>query len=94
MIVVCICLKKGKRLYPIYDYSKIPTKYDYNFKRLDYYFLMEKPGTVLDILLERGDLIGLIDEIQKENPALLEQMSKISRAGVKAGTEEWIYGIK
>ena len=87
-------LKKGKRLYPIYDYSQTPTKYDYNFKRLDYYFLMEKPGTVLDILLERGDSIGLVNEIKEKNPALLEQMSKISRAGVKAGTEEWIYGIK
>ena len=87
-------LEKGKRLYPIYDYSKIPTKYDYNLKRLDYYFLMEKPGTVLDILLERGDRIELVNEIKNENPALLEQMSKISRAEVKANTEKWIYGIR
>ena len=86
------CLSKWKRIYPIYDYSQLKNNYDLFISEVGYYFLMEKPGTILDMLYRRGDPINMINELKEKTPIFYEQIKKITRAGVKNQTEEWIYG--
>lgn len=85
-------LSKGKRIYPIYDYSQLKNNYDLFISEVGYYFLMEKPGTILDMLYRRGDPTKMINELKEKTPAFYEQIGKITRAGVKNQIEEWIYG--
>ena len=86
-------LPKGKRVYPIYDNSKIENELDKTLRRIEYYFLMEKPGTIEEKLKERGDPTNFCEKIKEKEPNFYNQMITISRAEVKAGTKEWIYGL-
>jgi len=87
-------LSLGKRIYPIYDYSLPIKKYDSTMRRMEYYFLMEKSGTILEILKERGDPNNMCKQIEEKYPNFYKQISIITRVGVKNGNEEWIYGLR
>lgn len=85
-------LNYNVEIYPIYDNSMPPKKYDLFIKRVTYYFTMRKPGTILDILKERGDPTEFLYEIQKDNPIFYEDICNITRNDVKKKLKEWKYG--
>ena len=85
-------LNTKREIYPIYDYSQLPTENDYFFKRLDYYFTMRKPGTIVDILQERKKCDELLLKLKNNYPIFYDKICNITRAQVKAGEKEWIYG--
>ena len=85
-------LNSGREIYPIYDNSKIAQEYDLFFKRVDYYFTMRKPGTIVDILQERGKCDKLLNELQENYPIFYNKICTITRAEVKKKEKVWIYG--
>lgn len=84
-------LNKGKRIYPIYDYSMIKKPYDSYISEVGYYFLMEKPGSILDMLYRRGDPSKMIEELKEKYPIFYDKIEKITRAEVKQGQKVWKY---
>ena len=85
-------LNTGREIYPIYDNSQLPRKYDKLFNRVDYYFTMRKPGSIENILHERSDYQQLLDELEENYPIFYDKICNITRAQVKSGEKEWIYG--
>ena len=93
--VVDICmyfLNSGREIYPIYDYSKIPHEYDSNYRRVEYYFTMRKPGTIYDILQERRKCDELFEEIKNKYPIFYNKIQNITRDQVKKKQKVWNYG--
>ena len=93
--IIDICmyfLNTGREIYPIYDYSQPKRKYDLFFNRVDYYFTMRKPGTILEILQERGNPADLLQELQEKYPIFYNKIQNITREDVKKERKVWTYG--
>lgn len=93
--VVDICmyfLNSGREIYPIYDNSQPPRKYDKLFNRVDYYFTMRKPGSIGDMIRERSYCKELLDEIKNNYPIFYNKIETITREQVKKKEKVWIYG--
>jgi len=93
--IVDICmyfLSLGREIYPVYDYSQPKRKYDLFFNRVDYYFTMRKPGSIINILKERVSPDELLKELEDNYPIFYNKIENITRAEVKQKEKVWIYG--
>ena len=85
-------LNNNVEIYPIYDYSQPQKLNDLFIKRLTYYFTMRKPGTICNILKERGNPEQMLKDLQEEYPLFYEKICTFSREEVKKKQKVWIYG--
>ena len=93
LIDTCMyALNHNIEIYPIYDNSLFPKKYDLFVKRITYYYTMRKSGTILEKLKERGDPTEFLEKIQLEAPLFYEKICSITRNDVKKKLKVWNYG--
>lgn len=85
-------LNSNVEIYPIYDYNQPAKDYDLFVKRLTYYFTMRKPGTICNILKERGNPQEMLNELQENYPLFYKKICTYCRSEVKKKEKVWTYG--
>ena len=94
--VVDICmyaLSRKVQIYGMFDYSINRKNYDSSLRRLDFYFLGGRQGTVVEELQNDRQLpVLFLENMKKEMPIFYKKINEIRRDDVKHNRVEWIYG--